>query len=105
MVCMFDCYIDVLEKKEIMGFIGSEIDVECGNCHTIYETNTATGLDIIPSCLPSEPSIHFFQCSKCGNKIEIYWERKNISRKRKREEWVTDMKSINGKVSYSSNRM
>lgn len=47
----------------------------------------------------------FFECKHCGNKIEVYWERKNISRKRKRQEWVTEMKSLNGKVSYSNNRM
>ena len=87
-----------------MGFVGTEIDIECGECHKIFETNTIN-LDIIPSCLHSEPSIHFFECKLCGNKIEVYWERKNISRKRKREEWVTEMKSLNGKVSYSKYRM
>jgi len=87
-----------------MGFIGEEIDIQCGKCNTIYETNTIN-LDHIPGCHPSDPSFTFHLCKKCGNKIEVYWERKNISRKRKREEWVTEMKAINGKVSYSINRI
>lgn len=87
-----------------MGWIGTEIDIQCGKCNTIYETNTVS-LDCIPSCLPSEPSIYFHLCKKCNNKIEVYWERKNISRKRKREEWITEIKAINGKVSYSTNRI
>ena len=91
-----------------MGFCGSEIDVQCGKCGTIMETSTMNLHREGESCIPYEGRdvIDLYcKCTKCQNKIYIYYDTKNVSRKRNKIKMETTLKAIDGKVEYSLNSM